>query len=168
MRFRLADKITVLKEEIMRCLFHRGRMLLIDDVMITDQGMALGEFTVNEGNCDGHEPIPGMLVFRGVDMLEVALQLMGVVMAKNSQLVGQLSGRAFMVKEIGRVRFRGVVKPGDKLVFETVADIEVNDLRGILKIESGRMVGKVGNEIKCEIDSLIIVGIKIDNLRPNT
>jgi 3-hydroxymyristoyl/3-hydroxydecanoyl-(acyl carrier protein) dehydratase len=109
--------------------------------------------------------MPGLLVFRGVDMLEVALQLMGVVMAKNPQLVAQLQNRAFMVKEIGKVRFRGMVRPGDKLVFETGTDVEVVDLRGILRIDSGKMVGRVGEDIKCEIEYLTIIGIRKESLR---
>lgn len=147
--------IVVPKTEIMKILFHRGRMLLLDQVTISS-GKAIGEFTVPAENCEGHEPIPNMPVMRGVEIPEMAFQLLAVFAAKNPELAAMGKGKICAAREIGGVKFCGFVMPGDKLVLETKAEVGVYDAAGILKVESSSMVAKVGGIKKCMIASVAI------------
>lgn len=142
----------------MQILFHRGRMLLLDQVTITD-GKAIGEFTVTAENCVGHEPIPGKPVLRGVELPEMAFQLLGVMIAKNPELASLVPGNAFVAREIAGVRIRnGFITPGDKLILETGTTIDVEQVGGVVKIASGIMTAKIGKERKGMVTSVTLAG----------
>jgi len=70
------DKIVLEKKEIEKILPHRGKMLLLDKVEITKKEIT-GEFLITIEVCEGHA-INGKEVFRGVDYLEMAAQLLGI------------------------------------------------------------------------------------------
>lgn len=147
--------IVVPKEEIIKILFHRGRMLLLDRVTITD-GLAVGEFTVPVENCEGHEPMIGMPVMRGVEIPEMAFQLLGVIVAINPELIDMLKGKAFAAREIVGAKFNGFVRPGDRLVLKTKTDVTVDEVAGTLRIESSKMIARVGGEKKGMVASVAI------------
>ncbi len=147
--------IVVEKEEIMQILFHRGRMLLLDQVTITD-GKVIGEFTVPAENCVGHEPIPNMPVMRGVEIVEMAFQLLGIIVAKNPELAAMLKGKAAAAREITNAKFSGFIRPGDKLVLETGTEVDVDEMAGTAKIESSRMVAKLDGKKKGMVASVSI------------
>ncbi len=124
------EKVIIGKEEIMSILPHRGRMLLLDQVIITDETVA-GEFLVTKDVCEGHQ-FNGHPVFRGIDTLDMAAQLLGVWAAQH------FSTEALaVVRKYGGTKFIDKVVPFDTLIVE----INVNDL----KIE---IVGRPGREIK--------------------
>ena len=147
--------LVVSEEEIKRILFHRGRMLLLDWVTIA-KGRATGEFTIPSDNCDGHEPVPNMPVMRGVEVIEMAFQLLGVMVAKNSELADMLRNKVCVAREVTGATFNGLVKPGDTLLLDTQTEIIICETAGILRIESSRMIARVGNQKKCVVNSVVI------------
>jgi len=158
------NTVVVSKEEIAKILFPKGRMLLLDRVAITD-GFAIGEFTVPIENCEGHEPIPNMPVMRGVEIPEMAFQLLGVFLSHDPGLFNMLKGKVCVAREITSAKFRGFICPGDKLILETATDIDVNKVAGTLRIESNRIIARVGGEKKCIISSVAIVAFNPDSIK---
>ena len=124
------EKVIVGKEEIMSILPHRGRMLLLDRVIITNETVT-GEFLVTEDVCEGHQ-FNGHPVFRGIDTLDMAAQLLGVWAAQHFD-----TGALAVVRRYGGTKFVDKVIPSDTIVVV----INVKDL----KIE---IVGRPGREIK--------------------
>lgn len=149
--------IVIAKEEILKILFHRGRMLLLDQVTITE-GKAVGEFTVPAENCDGHEPIAGMPVMRGVEIIEMAFQLLGIMVAKNPELVDALKGKAFVAREVVGAKFSGLIRSEDKLILEVGTDVDVDEAAGILKITSGTIIARVDGKKKGMVAAVVITG----------
>jgi 3-hydroxymyristoyl/3-hydroxydecanoyl-(acyl carrier protein) dehydratase len=150
------ETVTVSKEEIMKALFHRGKMLLLDQVTISD-GKVVGEFTLPAENCEGHEPMPNMPVMRGVEIVEMAFQLLGVMVAKNPELVDMLKGKVFAAREVAGAKFSGFIMPGDKLILQTDTGVDIDEIGGTFKVESSRVVATVNGKKKCTIISVAIV-----------
>lgn len=114
-RVERGKKVTLRKEEIMSILPHRGRMLLLDEVEVTSQ-KATGTLLVTEDFCKGHAVTGERLVFRGVDMEEMAAQLLGVVWGVQHP---KFTKRAGLLRGIGRSKFfGGPVFVGDTLIVE--------------------------------------------------
>ena len=150
--------IEVYKEEIMKILFHRGRMLLLDHVTISS-AKAVGRFTVPAENCEGHEPMPGLLVMRGVEICEMGFQLLGIVLAKNHnpELFGLLRDKAFAAREITGAKFNGFVTPGKQITLEVAPDIYIDDVADTLKIDMSGFIAKIDGRKSAAISSLSIV-----------
>jgi len=97
------------KEQIMEILPHRGAMLLIDEV-VSEDGKALGKYTVrgDEWFLDGH--FPGNPVVPGVILCEILAQsacvLLQDVMA---------SGARPYYTGISSARFKRPVRPGETI-----------------------------------------------------
>jgi len=114
-RVQRGKKVSVGKEEIMSILPHRGRMLLLDRVVITSQ-TAIGEFLVTEEVCKGHAVTGGELIFRGVDIEEMSAQLLGVLWGVQHP---DFTNKTGLLREIGRSKFfGGPVFVGDLLIVE--------------------------------------------------
>ena len=151
------EKVVVSKEEITRILFHRGRMLLLDQVTIYND-RAFGEFTVPPENCEGHSPQPNMPVMRGVDIIEMAFQLLGILIAKNHKLSELVKEKTLVAREVSDAKFNGLVLPGDELTLEIATDINVDYCPGeTYRIESGRIIARVEGKKKATIASVVIV-----------
>jgi len=118
------NELTLEKEEIKRILPHRGRMLLLDRVVITAEEIR-GELTVTKDMCEGHAVLDGELVLRGSDLLDMASQLLGVFLAIDFEVLG----RKCMPREYGRAEFRARIKPLEKIIIEMPLPIEEEAVR---------------------------------------
>lgn len=92
---------------------HRGAMRLIDAIVYESDDLteyvAHRDIGADEFWVEGH--IPGRPIFPGVLMIEAAAQLSSFITLK------KMTGEAFMgFAGVDRVKFRGQVKPGDRLV----------------------------------------------------
>jgi len=105
------EKIVINKEGILAVLPHRGRMLLLDEVTITDEHI-LGKFNVVEDVCEGHQ-FNGQLIFRGVDIVEMAAQTLGIWLAQHPESKGKIA----YFRSVS-AKFSGMVVPSDDLVIE--------------------------------------------------
>lgn len=114
-RIKRGKKVAVSREDIMLILPHRGRMLLLDRVIIAPQ-VATGEFLVTEEVCKGHAVAGERLIFRGVDIVEMAAQLLGVTWGIQHP---DFINRAGILRETGKAKFfGGLVFVGDLLIIE--------------------------------------------------
>lgn len=114
------EGIIIEKEKIMSILPQRGDKLLLDKVTITADKI-IGEFLITEEVCQGHE-FGGKLVFRGVDIIEMAAQLLGIWAGQYSEFKGKI---AYFKNIVGEVKFIGAVFPSDLLVMELPVEKEV-------------------------------------------
>lgn len=162
------------KNKILKILPHRGRMLLLDEVVITKKSI-VGKFTITGDVCRGHE-FNGQLVFRGVDIIEMAAQTLGVWLAQHPEFEKKL---AFFRRLIGDIKFFGMVVPADLLIIEIPvekeAEAEAENQQGNPRVEiSGRpgrmiekaiaanIIAKVGKDSKA-----FISGIELSIISPN-
>ncbi len=161
-------EVVIEKEEIMQILPHRGRMLLLDRVVITEDKI-FGEFTVTEEVCEGHKVWDNRLVLRGVELPEMAFQLLGVFVAKDTEIVASVlpkdSGaevvptivdKICVARECQRAVFSSPIFPGDKVVAEMGVGVEVDAYGPMIRIESGKIVFKVGNQKKGTVFSVAL------------
>lgn len=111
--FLVKDQRIINRSQIEEILPHRGRMLFLDEVVITNKNI-LGKFTVTDEVCKGHE-FNSQLVFRGVDIIEMAAQVLGIWLAQHSESKDQI---AFFRRILGEVKFYGMVVPSNVLLVE--------------------------------------------------
>ena len=128
-------------EDIRRILPHRYPFLLVDRVTELEPGKRAAGYkmvSANEPHFTGHFPeynlMPGVLI------AEAMAQLGGIAVL----LVPELAGKQPMLAGLDEMRFRGQVRPGDKLEMET----EIDRLRG--SIGRGRGVARVDGQVVCE------------------
>lgn len=149
------------KELLLRILPHRGRMLLLDRVVVTTQKV-MGFFQVTQDVCEGHA-IGGQAVFRGVEFAEMANQLLGVWFAsQNPEFIG--SGRVLFARE-GAYKASGFVQPGDLVVME----VDYQNLSGEMKVTrrgtftevTGKnFLLKVGEDLKGSVPLVVLKGVE--------
>lgn len=101
------------REEIMKILPHRRSMLLTDSVVKNDDGTCEGRYKVrgDEWFLDGH--FPGNPVVPGVILCEMMAQNSCVLIADYDET----EGKTPYFTGLDKVKFRGMVRPGDEIVF---------------------------------------------------
>lgn len=112
--------------EVMRLLPHRYPFLMIDRVIEVEgfrRAVGIKNVTINEDYFQGHWPEKP--VMPGVLQLEAIAQLAGVLLQRKLEHTGKLVVLASMDK----VRFRGIVVPGDQLRI-VVETLRLNKSRG--------------------------------------
>ncbi len=151
-------EIIVDKQKIQEILFHEGDKLLLDEVRITKTAV-VGSFKVTDKLCEGHEPVKGMRVHRGVDIIEMAFQLLGVFLFhyRDPEISEMLEGKKLAAREVTSAKFSGFVRPGETVCLEMRAELSADELGGVVLIEGGRMVAKVGGKKKATIGSVSLV-----------
>jgi len=121
---------------IQKLLPHRPPFLLIDKVLsITDvEVIALKSVSMNEGFFVGH--FPGAPVMPGVLICEAMAQAGGVLAL--SQVEDPENYLTYFMK-MDKVKFRGMVKPGDTLIFKLTLIAPIR--RGIVTMRGEAYVG---------------------------
>ncbi len=142
------------KNAIESILPHRGDKLLLDRVVITANKVS-GEFVVTEEVCKGHE-FNGQLIFRGIDTVEMAAQLLGIWAAQYSEFKGKL---AYFRSIQGETRFVGKIVPSDLLVIEMPVREERLEESGIDENPRIEIRGRPGRLIQRVIGENFIVGV---------
>lgn len=111
---------------------HRGAMRLLDGIIYHDpdgtRDVAYKDVRDDEFWVAGH--IPGRPIFPGVLMVEAAAQLASFMCLR------RMSGEHFMgFAGVDEVKFRGQVKPGDRLILLSV-QTELRRRRSICKTQA--------------------------------
>ena len=103
------------KEEIKTILPHREPMLLLDEAYLNEDGTATGYYTVrgDEFFLRGH--FPGKPVVPGVIQCEIMAQSACILFADKMREKDVLP----LYTGLDKVRFRGMVVPGDKIRIDT-------------------------------------------------
>ena len=127
------------RNEIMTFLPHRAPMLLLDQVVPEGNNQSTGMYLVrgDEYFLQGH--FPGMPVVPGVILCEIVAQTAGVLVKDEL-----MKGRTPLFTGIEKVRFRRMVRPGDRV------DTRCKVLRimgSLIKLEGE---ARVDGELCCE------------------
>ncbi len=98
------------REEIKTFLPHRGPMLLLDEALVDQQGVAHGKLVIrgDEAFLDGH--FPGNPIVPGVVLCEIIAQSAGALVREHL-----VEGCLPLFAGMEKVRFRRMVKPGETL-----------------------------------------------------
>ena len=101
------------REELKNYLPHREPMLLVDEAYLNEDGSATGFYTVrgDEYFLQGH--FPGDPVVPGVILCEILAQCSSVLMIEG------VKGKRTLYMGMDNVKFRSVVRPGDRLEVHT-------------------------------------------------
>ncbi|MDF2557211.1 MAG: beta-hydroxyacyl-ACP dehydratase [Bacillales bacterium] len=123
------------KEEIKKLLPHRDPMLLVDRVTLTEDGKAMGQYTVkgDEFFLQGH--FPGNPVVPGVILCEMMAQACCVLFSD------KIEGSTPFFTGLNNVKFKNKVVPGDTIDFEC----EITRSLGNFFFASGK--GTVNNKL---------------------
>ena len=101
------------REEIEAILPHRPPMLLLDEVLELEPGERVVALKrVTEEDCAGH--FPGNPIMPGVKMVEALAQAGAVAVLSEEENRGRIA----LFAGIDDVRFKRVVRPGDRLTLE--------------------------------------------------
>ena len=103
------------KEELMKILPHREPMLLVEEAFVNEDGTATGYYTVkgDEYFLQGH--FPGNPIVPGVIQCEMMAQSACVLFADKMTQEGFIP----VYTGLDKVRFRGMIKPGDTIRIDT-------------------------------------------------
>ncbi len=103
------------KEELKKILPHREPMLLVEEAYVNEDGTATGFYTVkgDEYFLQGH--FPGNPIVPGVIQCEMMAQSACVLFADKMTREGFIP----VYTGLDKVRFRGMIKPGDKIRIDT-------------------------------------------------
>ncbi|WP_029422337.1 3-hydroxyacyl-ACP dehydratase FabZ [Alicyclobacillus macrosporangiidus] len=136
-------------EDIRKILPHRYPLLLVDRVVALEPGKfaaGIKNVTANEPHFNGH--FPDYNLMPGVLIMEAMAQLGGIALLT----VPELKDKLPMFAGIDHARFRGQVRPGDRLEMETYID----RLRG--SMGKGHGVAKVDDKVVAEGEILFALG----------
>lgn len=110
------------RKEIKEILPHRGTMLLLDKVEVTDEKI-IGEFTVTREVCEGHAVLDRKLILKGSDLFDMSAQLLSIFLGSQRS---QFFGRTCVVNEYTGAKFKAPIKPFEKIIIElAVVDIVI-------------------------------------------
>ncbi len=103
------------REEIKNILPHREPMLLVDEVYLNEDGSATGFYTVrgDEFFLQGH--FPGNPIVPGVIQCEMMAQAACIMFQDKMKQEGCIP----VYTGLDKVKFRNMVKPGDKVQIDT-------------------------------------------------
>jgi 3-hydroxyacyl-[acyl-carrier-protein] dehydratase len=104
------------REEILAAIPHRDPFLLVDEVLERTDSRIVGvkTFSGKEWFFSGH--FPGFPLVPGVLLCEAAMQCGAILLS--GQLTEDGAGKVPVVTRMNDIRFKRMVRPGDKIVME--------------------------------------------------
>lgn len=131
--------------DIQKVLPHRDPFLLIDRVIFLSEDRAVAERQIRSEDPVFKGHFPAQPVLPGVLILESLAQTLGVLVLSRPEHRGKVGFFAAMDK----VRFRGLVLPGDRLELETVS------LKMRKKFTVGQGTARVGDKVVAEAELML-------------
>jgi len=164
----LLTKVRTLSVEDVRFVLptHRGLMLLLDKVTIYPRSKASGELQVTPERCVGFcFKKQEELILRGVDLVEMAAQLLGVWGSYFREIFKERR-REFVLASFGRAEFHKPIKVGETVVIEIAVDrIRVRgDARSQQFVIKGEeFIIKVNEELRGRISGITLMSTPLQN-----
>jgi 3-hydroxyacyl-[acyl-carrier-protein] dehydratase len=137
------EKLTFDILGIMKLLPHRYPFLLVDRITECIPAKSIKGYkniTMNEDLFNGH--FPNNPIFPGVLQVEALAQISACTLLCKPEYAGKL----VLFAGIDNVKFKRVVRPGDRLDFE----VEVTKIKG--PFGKTKCVAKVDGEVACEAE----------------
>lgn len=144
-------------QEILNYMPHRYPFLLIDRVDEIKPGVSIRVIkntTMNEPFYQGH--FPNNPVFPAALMLESMAQAAGLLTFKTKNIAPR--EKLYVYAGVNKARFKNLVKPGDRIIFEVVLK---NERRNVVFLSA---TAKVGNKLVCEAE-LTIIGVNDEDVQ---
>lgn len=137
-------------EEILNILPHRYPFLLVDGVESIDPGKTITAYknvSFNDNFFQGH--FPGNPIMPGVLQVEAMAQASGIMALYGDE---DAQGKTMLFMGVNKVKFRGQVRPGDKLVMEVTM---IKQRRNTIICEGKSFVN---GKLVCEAELMSMVG----------
>ena len=138
-------------KEIQEIIPHRYPFCFVDTVEELEPGkriVAYKNVTINEPFFQGH--FPGEPVMPGVLIVEALAQAEAILSLREEEFQGKIG----YLGGLNKVKFRRMVKPGDRL------RLEVEMLKFKRNVGLAKATAYVGDEIACECEMTSIIGDK--------
>ncbi|MBF0253936.1 MAG: 3-hydroxyacyl-ACP dehydratase FabZ [Candidatus Omnitrophica bacterium] len=140
-------KLPAGREEIMAVIPHRDPFLLVDGIesMTADRVVGFKDVREDEAYFKGH--FPGNPVMPGVLICEAMAQTLGVLILSQPAHRGKLGYFASMDK----VKFRGIVRPGERIVMDT------EKIREKKRYYYAKTRATVNGKVVCEAEMMLFL-----------
>lgn len=138
-------------KELMKYLPHRYPFFFIDrveEVVPGERAVCIKNVTINEPFFQGH--FPGEPVMPGVLIVEALAQAGAVLSLREEEFQGKIG----YLGGLNKVKFRRMVKPGDRL------RLEVEMLKFRRNVGLAKATAYVDDEVACECEMTSIIGDK--------
>jgi len=155
---------------------HQGMLLLLEKVTIYPNSVIIGELPITQERCFAFWlKKRDEMIFRGIDLIEMAAQLLGVWGFQFREIFKEKK-REFLLAALGGAKFNKVIKIGEIVSIEILLDkIDVREKE--IKDGEGRKIGrqfiirgrefvvKVGHEVRGKVFNVILMSpvIKIES-----
>jgi len=144
--------------DIRTVLIHKGLMVMLDRA-ITTPDRIIGTLQIAPERCIGYGFVKQEdLMLRGVDLIEMAAQLLGMWGARFDELFEKRT--AFVLAETGAARFYRPVRTGETVAME----ISAENIRVKRITTSGRFIivgrdfaAKVDEEVRANISEIVLI-----------
>jgi UDP-3-O-[3-hydroxymyristoyl] N-acetylglucosamine deacetylase/3-hydroxyacyl-[acyl-carrier-protein] dehydratase len=147
---KMSEETVIGYEEILKILPHRYPFLFIDGVEAIEPGQTITAYknvSFNDNFFQGH--FPGNPIMPGVLQVEAMAQASGIMALYGDE---DAQGKTMLFMGVNKVKFRGQVRPGDKLVME----VKMIKQRRSTIICEGKAY--VNGKLVCEAELMSMVG----------
>lgn len=146
----MSEPITITYEDILRLLPHRYPFLLVDgveEIIPGEKIVAYKNVSFNDNFFQGH--FPNNPIMPGVLQIEAMAQASGLMVLHGNE---EHAGKTMLFMGADNVKWRRIVRPGDKLVME----IEFVKQRRTMVVVQGKAY--VNGEVACEAELKCMIG----------
>lgn len=135
-------KLLAVRKKILEMIPYGEDIVFLDKVSLNRKNEHVGEFTVTESACGGGSHLIGgkYLLFRGVDVLEMIVQFLGIVWATQNPKFSK--GKLAVLAGIKKLSLKNPIYVNDSLKIVVIEDNINHKILGDLDDMSAFVIGK--------------------------